>query len=111
MLLYQLLALIPKTRDKIFLNEKLQKYIKVIAFLAIGFYTCIYASIMRQDFKRLQYIKSEAARGATEVTISHLSNENFVRDITLKLDFAWDGYKDFYGIDPDLKIIVREDDD
>ena len=110
-LLYQLLALIPKTRDKIFLNEKLQKYIKVIAFLAIGFYTCIYASIMRQDFKRLQYIKSEAARGTTEVTISHLSNENFVRDITLKLDFAWDGYKDFYGIAPDLKIIVREDDD
>lgn len=110
-LLYQLLALIPKTRDKIFLNEKLQKYIKVIAFLAVGFYTCIYASIMRQDFTRLQYIKSEAARGATEVTISHLSNENFVRDITLKLEFAWDGYKDFYGIDPDLKIIVREDDD
>ncbi len=110
-LIYQLLALMPETRDKYLYNEKLQKYIKVIAFAAIGFYICIYAGIMRQDYERLQYIKREETKGATEVTITHLRNENFVRDITLKEDFEWEGYKDFYGINPDLKIIVREDDE
>ena len=107
-LFYQLLALIPKTRDKIFMNKMVQKYAKAVALAAVFFYICIYANIMRQDLKRLEYIRSEAANGATEVTVGHLSNENFVKDITLEEDFEWAGYKEFYGIDPDLIINVRE---
>ena len=109
--IYQLLALIPDTRDKILFNEKLQKYVKVVAFAAVGFYICIYASILRQDMQRLQYIRSESAKGAQKVTVGHLSNENFVRDITLREDWEWDGYKDFYGLDPDLIINVRRQED
>jgi hypothetical protein len=109
--LYQLLALIPDTRDKILFNEKLQKYVKVVAFAAVAFYICIYASILRQDMQRLQYIRSESAKGAQKVTVGHLSNENFVRDITLREDWEWDGYKDFYGLDPDLIINVRRQED
>lgn len=108
-LIYQLFALIPETRDKIFFNERLQRYVKVVAFAAVAFYICIYGSIMKQDIERLQYIRSAEAQGAAEVTIWHLSNENFVHDITLDGDYQWEGYKDFYKINPDLKIIVKED--
>jgi hypothetical protein len=59
---------------------------------------------------RREYIRSEAEKGASSVTIRHLTNENFVHDITLdNVDIQWDGYKDFYGIRSDIKIIVEED--
>lgn len=110
-LLYQMLSLIPETCDKIFFNIELQKYLKVVAYAAIGFYICIYSSIMLQDIMRLRSVRNAEAQGKTEVTIGHLSNENFVHDITLENDEQWAGYKDFYGIDPDLKINVREEDE
>lgn len=109
-LLYQLLVLIPDTRDKVLGNKHLQAYLRVITFAAIFFYVCIYGSIFRQDYMRREYIRSEAEKGASSVTIRHLTNENFVHDITLdNVDIQWDGYKDFYGIRSDIKIIVEED--
>ena len=41
--------------------------------------------------------------------VNHLSNENFVHDITLDDDFSWDCYKEFYGLDSDIRIVVNED--
>ena len=109
LLIYQLLELIPRKRDAVLMNRQLQKYFKVVSYLAIGFYICIYGSINKQDFIRRENIRIEAEKGEEEVIIKHLSNENFVHDITLDDEFSWDCYKEFYGIDSDIPIVVNED--
>lgn len=109
LLIYQLLELIPETREKILKNIQLQKYLRAMSVLVIGFYICIYGSIHLQDYVRREYIRGEAERGAEEVTINHLTNENFVHDITLDNEFSWDCYKEFYGIESDICIKVNED--
>lgn len=110
-LLYQMLVLIPDARDRFLGSRVVRKYTKAIAFLAVVFYIGIYGSIHAHDHARLEYIRSEAEKGASSVTIEHLANENFVHDITLDGAYQWVGYKDFYGIDPDIEILVRESED
>lgn len=107
LLLYQLLALIPETRDKILMGRQVQTYLGILACAAVLFYTYTYADIQRQDIQRRAYIRNEVAQGATTVVVHHLKDEQFTHDITLDGDREWNDYKDFYGIDPDIKILVE----
>lgn len=79
----------------------------ILACAAVLFYTYTYADIQRQDIQRRAYIRNEVAQGATTVVVHHLKDEQFTHDITLDGDREWNDYKDFYGIDPDIKILVE----
>ncbi len=81
--------------------------------LAVGavFYISIFSSIYKADFERLQDIRKQAAEGKKKVVMYSIPYEQFVHDITLHEKDELKGYKKFYNLPKNLKLIVEKDSD
>lgn len=105
-LIYQLMILVPEGNWSFFDGHKVQLVLLAVAYLAVLFNLFIYARIYGEDKARNEYVRQQSEAGCKVVTIKRLSLEEYVHDITLKADWEWDGYKEFYGIDMDVEIVV-----
>ena len=88
------------------------RYIPVMLriVVCVGF-VCFFYTLSRvslEDRKRLQYIRSEVEKGNKQIEISHIENEKYVHDITPLKKFEIKGYKAFYGIPEEVKLIIKE---
>ncbi|MBR3832903.1 MAG: hypothetical protein IKJ73_01150 [Lachnospiraceae bacterium] len=108
LLIYQLMNLVPEEKWTAFDGNKAQLMQLMVAYIAILFNLFIYARIHREDKARNEYVRRQAEAGEKIIGIEKLSLEEYVHDITLKADWEWDGYKEFYGIDMDVEIVVIE---
>lgn len=81
--------------------------------LAVGavFYISIFSSIYKADMERLQDIRKQAAEGKKKVVMYSIPYEQFVHDITLHEKWELKGYKKFYNLPKNLKLIVEKDSD
>jgi len=105
-LVYQLMILVPEEKWTAFDCKKSQMVQLMVAYIAILFNLFIYARIYGEDKARNEYVRKQAEAGNKIIGIERLSLEEYVHDITLKADWEWDGYKEFYGIDMDVEIVV-----
>ena len=88
------------------------RYIPVMLriVVCVGF-VCFFYTLGRvslEDRKRLQYIRSEVEKGNMQIEISHIEHEKYVHDITPLKKFEIKGYKAFYGIPEEVKLIIKE---
>lgn len=81
------------------------------AGLIVGavFYIAIFALIYNADNERLQNIKKQVADGKERVVMHPLPYEQFVHEITLYKKWELKGYKQFYHLPKDLKLVVEEE--
>lgn len=81
--------------------------------LAVGavFYISIFSSIYKADIERLQDIRKQVEDGKKKVVMYSIPCEQFVHNITLSRKWELRGYKKFYNLPKDLKLVAEKDTD
>ena len=79
--------------------------------LTVGavFYISVFSSIYKADIERLQDIKKQAEEGKKRVVMYSIPYEQFVHNITLSRKWELRGYKKFYNLPKDLKLVAEKD--
>lgn len=79
--------------------------------LAVGavFYISVFSSIYKADIERLQDIKKQVEEGKKRVVMYSIPYEQFVHNITLSKKWELRGYKKFYNLPKDLKLVAEKD--
>lgn len=79
--------------------------------LAAGavFYISVFSLIYKADSERLQDIRKQVEEGNKKVVMYSIPCEQFVHNITLSEKWELKGYKKFYNLPKDLKLVAEED--
>lgn len=79
--------------------------------LAVGaiFYISIFSLIYKKDAERLQDIKRQVEEGNKRVVMYSIPYEQFVHNITLSKKWELRGYKKFYDLPKNLKLVAEKD--
>ena len=93
---------------KILSEKNVKKVSKVGLWIGAVFYIAIFSSIYKADYERLQNIRQQVSEGKKTVVIRPIPYEQFVHEITLYKKWELKGYKKFYHLPKDLKIVVEE---
>lgn len=88
-----------------FPKETLKRAGVMVSAVGIIFYLCIFAGVYRVDRARLSHIRTQAAKGETEIEILHLPYEAYIWAPTPNTGEIWEErYKLFYDLPEDIKL-------
>lgn len=85
------------------------KFCKMGLTVGAVFYISVFSSIYKADIERLQDIKKQAEEGKKRVVMYSIPYEQFVHNITLSRKWELRGYKKFYNLPKDLKLVAEKD--
>lgn len=92
------------------LSEKVvAKLCRLGLIVGAVFYIVVFSLIYKADNERLQDIRKQVAAGEERVVMHPLPYEQFVHEITLYKKWELRGYKQFYHLPKDLKLVVEEE--
>ncbi len=90
-------------------ERDIMKFCKMGLVVGAVFYISVFLLIYKADVERLQDIRKQVAEGKKKVVMYSIPYEQFVHNITLSEKWELRGYKKFYNLPKDLKLVAEKD--
>ena len=94
---------------KLFSETDIVKFCKMGVAVGAVFYIFIFSAIYKADCERLQDIRKQVEEGKKKVVMYSIPYEQFVHNITLSEKWELRGYKKFYDLPKNLKIVGEKE--
>lgn len=88
---------------------EIEKFCKIGLAAGAVFYISVFSQVYKKDAERLQDIRRQAEEGKKKVVMYSIPYEQFVHNITLSRKWELKGYKKFYNLPKELKLVAEEE--
>lgn len=92
----------------LFSEMDIAKFCKMGVVVGATFYIFIFSLIYKADYERLQDIRKQAEQGKKKIVMYSIPYEQFVHNITLSKKWELKGYKKFYHLPKNIKLVGEQ---